>query len=297
MLNLLSLSLTLIALQEPNMEPTSIPPAAAQTAGLPAQPSFVNDIHQQVIHTIEQSRSFPGYSDELFAQLKPRLIQLWNELLQKGVLEVSHADKEVRPYFVTLQAIVEQVLSQNLNQGVVSLTGVIHTPQPATPLCTKEEALSPDLVSASIAQDPARLATVKGRATIVRDFLRRGGSLYIAYSAKGLLERKQDQQETYHNELKNYRDTLHDHPLKTDTIPVELHGALYFFESRQGENLVFAIKMTQAKNPEDAGHFGLWMGPASHPAVQERTLRVMEFVQRHSDIPIQLPKKKTPAFP
>lgn len=267
------------------------PVAASSPAASPAQTAFLPQIHQLVLKTIEQSGSFPGYSDELFAKLKPGLIQRWNELVQKGVLEVSDTDKEVRPYFVTLQAIVEQVISQNLNQGLVSLTGVIHTPQPATPLCTKEDAVSPELVSSAIAQDPARLATVKGRTTIVRDFLRRGGDLYIAYPEKGLLERKPDQQEIYKGELQHFHQHLHDQPLKAETIPVELHGALYFFESKAGENLVFAIKMTQAKNPDEAGHFGLWIGPASHPAVQERTARAMEFVQRHSVIPIPLKNK------
>ncbi|MCE5318457.1 MAG: hypothetical protein LLG04_13990 [Parachlamydia sp.] len=269
-----------------------VQPVAPALASQPAQSSFISQLHKLVIETIQHSQTFPGYSDEIFAKLKPGLIQDWNELMQKGELLVSRTDKEVRPNFVTLQAIVEQVLSQNLNKEIVSLTGVIHTPQPATPLCTKEDMLSPELVAPSIAQDPARLATVKGRTTIVRDFLRRGGNLYVAYPEKGLLERKPDQQAIYKNELQIFHEHLHDHPLKIDEIPVELHGALYFFTSKDGENLVFAIKMTQAKNPEETGHFGLWMGPASHPAVKKRTEHVMDFVQRHSETPIPLGTQK-----
>lgn len=265
-------------------------PVLPSSAAVPSAPSLLlPQIQKQVLYTIEQSRNFPGYSDEIFAQLKPGLIQRWNELVQKGVLEIADTDKEVRPYFVTLQAIVEQVLSQNLNKSVASLKGIIHTPQPATPLCTKDNALSPELVSSSIAQDPVRLATVKARTTIVRDFLRHGGELYIAYPAKGLLERTPEQREIYKNELQ--QQNLHDHPLKVDEIPVELHGALYFFESRNGEKLVFAIKMTQAKNPADIGQFGLWIGPAVHSAVKERVARVMQFVQSHSEIPISFSKK------
>ncbi|MBS0621125.1 MAG: hypothetical protein JSS61_06675 [Verrucomicrobia bacterium] len=240
---------------------------------------FTQTFDSKVVDIIENS--------EQYKSLKPGLLERWNELVEQGVLEVSGTDEEVRPYFVSLQGIVEHVLATELNHSVKSLIGVIHTPMPATPLCT-DGAVSEELVSTSVLQDPMRLFTVKARTTIVRDYLHQGGNLYIAYPKAGIARRTASQQEIYRKELANYPLCLHDYPLECESIQDDLIGATYVFTDQEGNAFAFAIKMTQANSPQDKGHFGLWFGDAQNSPVHERIQDVSQNVLIHCKEPIQL---------
>lgn len=240
---------------------------------------LVHEIYLKVIHTIENSEKIPGYDTEVFKELKPGLIERMEELYKKGFIEVTGSDKEIRPYFVCLQGIIETVLAEELNVSVTELRGMIHTPEPATPLCNPEGTVIERTVDPSIAEDPARLITVQARTTIVRNYLRKGGTLYIAYPKEGLSKRLPDQQKIYKEELETYRYLLVDVPLNCETIEVPLHGAIYTFKDQGGESCVFAIKMTQANNVvKDEGHFGLWFGNRERRAIKSRMDEVLEFV-------------------
>lgn len=206
--------------------------------------------------------------------------RLFETLAQDGVVEVNGTDKDVRPPFVTLQGVIEHVLATELQNEVRSLKGVIHTPMPATPLCTKGE-ISRELVDPSIENDPARLFTVKARTTILRDYLFKGGDLYVVYPKEGLAQRTEEQRAKYLEELMNHPTHLFDTPLDCDQIPNDLIGATYLFEDRLGNKYVFAIKMTQAKDPQDMGNFGLWFGPIDHPAIQKRLEAVSTFLEQN----------------
>lgn len=173
------------------------------TGPLTNKDPLVEHIQSQVIETIENSDNVPGLKSEEFAALKPGIVAYWNELVEKGVVEVTASDKDVRPYFVALQGIVEHVLAYELNKNVKSLTGVIHTPMPATPLCI-EGSISNKLLDPSIEEDPLRLFTVKARTTIIRDYLFQGGDLYIAYPQDGIGKRSEAQRQVYEKELENY---------------------------------------------------------------------------------------------
>lgn len=207
------------------------------------------------------------------------MTQTWNTLVAEGVVEITATDKEVRPIFVGLQGIVEHVLASELNTSVKNLQGIIHTPMPATPLCTTG-AISKELVDPSIENDPARLYTVKARTTILRDYLFKGGDLYIVYPKEGFNNRTTEQQEIYKQELRNYPIHLFDVPLDCDTIPLEMIGATYLFQNEAGQTFIFSIKMTQAKDPQELGHFGLWLGPLDHPAIQKRLKTISTFLEQ-----------------
>lgn len=241
-------------------------------------------IHTKVLETLQSSQDIPGLKSEEFATLKPEIARTWEILTKEGVLEISGTDKDVRPYFVALQGVVEHVLASQLQTNIKTLKGVIHTPMPATPLCTTGE-ISKELVDPSIELDPSRLFTVKARTTLLRDYLFKGGDLYIVYPKEGLKKRTEDQQKIYQNELHNYPAHLFDVPLNCGDIPLELIGATYFFQDESGETFVFAIKMTQAKDPKDIGHFGLWFGPLNHPSIQERVKAVSSYLEQNgSDV-------------
>lgn len=237
-----------------------------------------DDIDTKVLETIEYSVEIPGLKSEEFSTLKSDIAKTWAILLRDGVIEISGTDKEVRPCFVAIQGIVEHVLASELQRSVKTLKGVIHTPMPATPLCSQGE-ISKELVDPTIELDPVRLFTVKARTTIVRDYLFKGGDLYIVYPKSGFDKRTEEQQRIYKQELLNYPDHLFDVPLDCESIPGAHVGATYLFQDNAENTFVFSIKMTQAKDPQEIGHFGLWFGPIHHAAIQERLQTVSGYFQ------------------
>lgn len=242
--------------------------------------SLPNVIDIKVLETLRHSEDIPGLKSEEFSILKTKISETWHDLIKKGVLEVKGTDKDVRPYFVAIQGLVEHVLASELQKNVKALTGVIHTPMPATPLCSKGE-ISKELIDPSIESDPPRLFTVKVRTTIVRDYLFKGADLYIVYPKGGYDKRTEEQQKIYKQELANYPKHLFDVPLNCESIPNELIGATYFFQDKFGNKFVFAIKMTQAKDPQDIGNFGLWFGSIHHPDIQERLQAVSGYLEQN----------------
>lgn len=250
-------------------------------------------IHAKVLATIENAENIPGLKSAEFKVLKPGLIQRWNELVEKKAIVLSGTDKDIRPYFVGLQAIIEHVLSNELNQSIKTLTGVIHTPMPATPLCTDGK-VSPELVSADIKADPLRLWTVNARTTILRDYLFKGAELFVVYPKNGLHLRKPAEQKIYREELEKVKTSgrvikLHDRPMKSNTMDKSLIGATYFFTDVKDQVHAFAIKMTQANAQDPNGDFGIWFGKASDPAIKPRLQAVKDYCDLNKQSPIDLP--------
>lgn len=246
-------------------------PFQLHAATLSTEP--LQNLHFKVLETVKHSQEIPDH-------LKSKTIKIWNQLVQNGVVEVSGRDKDIRPYFVTLQAVIEHVLSCELQREIKSLDGIIHTPLPATPLCTAGE-ISRGLVDASIENDFHRLFTVKLRSTTIRDFLYQGGHLQIVYPSGGLAKRATVQQVLYKQELLNYPDRLLDQPLSCDSIPENLIGATYLFKTQAGQTFAFAIKMTQANDPKEKGNFGLWFGPLEIEAIKNRVDAVLSFIEQN----------------
>ena len=234
-------------------------------------------IHLKVAEIIHNAQIVPGLSGEEFSVLKEDIGKVWNSLFAKGVFEVSGTDQQIRPSFVALQAIIEHVLASELNNEIATLLGIIHTPMPATPLCTQGE-ISKELIDSSIENDPLRLLTVKARTTIVRDFLQKGGILHIAYPHNGLSKRTAIQQEIYRNELLNFPGRLFDNTLDCEVIPSDMIGATYLFRDQSGKIFVFSIKMSQANAPKELGNYALWFGSLNHAAIDDRVNRLRLFL-------------------
>jgi hypothetical protein len=237
-------------------------------------------INTRVLETIRYSNDIPGLKSEEFSALKTEISKTWSNLFKEGIVAVRGADKDVRPYFVAIQGIVEHVLASELQENVKTLLGVIHTSMPATPLCSKGE-ISKELIDPSIESDPARLFTVKARTTIVRDYLFKGGDLYVVYPKGGYDKRTEEQQKIYKQELATYPNHLFDVPLNCESIPTELIGATYLFQDRSGNKFIFSIKMTQAKDHQDLGNFGLWFGSINHPNIQGRLHEVSDYMEKN----------------
>ena len=219
-----------------------------------------------------------GLSEKL-DELRPGLFDLFNDLNQQGFVSKQLNDQSVRPYFVTLQGVMEQNLAYELQRGKIkNLVGIIHTPTPATPLCTHGD-ISEKLVDPTLLEDNKRLFTVRARADIVRDFLDLGGTLYAVYPQGGLEKRTIDQQNIYLKTLKDHPKNLIDAELATSTIDHDLVGASYLFEDDCGEHHLFSLRAYQANAPSDDNTWSMWYGKVSEPHIAKRLARLREFLR------------------
>lgn len=265
-------------------------PYLNQDLSLPTvQDPFIRNINSKVLKVIEQSYTVPGLKDGVFEGLKSDVIEYWKTLVETGCLMRTGADRDIRPYFASLQGIIEHVLAEELGDNVESLIGVIHTPAPATPLCT-EGKISKGLVDPSIETeaDPARRFTIEARAAIVRDYLNKGGTLYIAYPEGGFAERSEEQLEIYLREQETHKN-LFDCPLEVKHLSDDLVGAFYLFKNKEGKLYAFAINMTQAKDPKDYREFGLWFGECKPGSLVSMHIYDVLEVLKHSKTNISLP--------
>jgi len=242
--------------------------------------SPISSVTNQIQKTIQEANAIPGLQDEEFSSLRTIILTTWNSLLKTGCIEITGKDADIRPSFVAIQAIIEHTLSSLLKNEVSSLTGIIHTPMPATPLCTKGE-ISSELVAPSILEDKSRLLTVKARTTILRDFLAKEGTLYVVYPKDGVNKRTETQQQIYREELKSFASHLFDVPLNCEEIPSSLIGATYFFTGADSKKYTFSIRMTQAKDPNDTATFALWFGDRENPLVNARVNTLESFLSAH----------------
>lgn len=210
---------------------------------------------------------------------KEEIAALFDRLKNENVVLESGSD-DLRVKFVHAQGCTEQVLSCALVLGEIkNLVGVIHTPTPSTPLCTEVENLDIQLLDESIRYDLEKLLTVRARTVILRDFLSRGGNVYVAYPKGGLEKRSRDQQEVYKRELANYADVLFDSMLSCSDMEPDKIGATYFFRTISGEVFLFSIKAKQANDPKDYSEWGLWMGEIDNPVIRERANEILDYLE------------------
>lgn len=210
---------------------------------------------------------------------KEKILDLLKQIEEHEYFVETGSD-DLRVKYVSSQACIEHVLacSQALGE-VVDLIGMIHTPMPATPLCTKPEPLDDSLLDPSIRFDLDKLLTVHSRAKIIREYLIKGGVLYIVYPRGGLEKRSPQQQAIYQEELLNYPHQLFDWVLDTTQLHPEMGGATYFFKNQIGDIFVFSIKAPQASHPENRTEWGLWLGEVKNPFVKQRVAALFDYFQ------------------
>jgi len=188
---------------------------------------------------------------------------------EKWVL--AKGDDDLRIKFVNLQGCIEHILAREQALGeVVDLIGMIHTPQPATPLCTRPNNLDEELLNRSIRHDLEKQLTVRSRAQIVREYLNKGALLYVVYPKGGFEKRTPQQQVVYLEELERYPNQLVDWVLSTPSLHPEMSGATYFCKNSEGKTYVFSIMARQANDPQEDSEWGLWLGELEHPEIRKR---------------------------
>ncbi|MCB1110027.1 MAG: hypothetical protein KDK64_03535 [Chlamydiia bacterium] len=193
---------------------------------------------------------------------------------QESRQETTEEDAKVRPVYVAAQGDFERTMAYFLSQGKIQdLVGWIHTPTPATPLCTEGE-ISPGLVDETMAQDRRRLFTVMKRPDIIRNFLKQGGALVAYYPEAGWMKRSEEQQKIFEDVRKAYPRQLIDGPLPVLQLPEDMVGATYVFSTAEGQWYAFAIQATQANAPENDRTWVMWFGSLDDPEVHARVERV-----------------------
>lgn len=203
------------------------------------------------------------------SSFETRLCSLLEELKREGYLWCVGEDASLRPLFVTAQGLIEDACSELLQEGKLKkMCGAIHTPCPATPLCS-DGTISEKLVHKSLEKDKSRLVTVTFRARVVRDYLKNGGQLYVVYPKGGDQKRTPPQRAIYRGLLAEYPKVLFDCPLERP-LPSLLIGATYRITGSGGEECVFGIGSVQANAPDDGVTWRLWLGDpkVSRPCFQ-----------------------------
>jgi hypothetical protein len=210
---------------------------------------------------------------------KPEIVALMLELQSKGVIVRTGKDADLRPAYVGAQAEFEKVMAYQLSHHQISnLVGIIHTPTPATPLCSSGE-ISLQLVDSAIAQDDKRLYTVKERTTVVREYLQQGGLLYALYPKGGREKRTAEQLAIFDQLLQKYPANLIASELKCTQMERDMVGATYFFQDIHGEWMVFSLMVPQANAPNDDQEWGIWWGSLKDPKVKKRADAVLQYIR------------------
>lgn len=196
---------------------------------------------------------------------------------ESHILESGNDDLRVK--YVHSQGCIEHVLACLQALGEIDqLIGVIHTPTPATPLCVKAEGPVDDILDESIRYDLHKLLTVRSRAQIVREYLMKGGKLYVVYPQGGLEKRTPEQQQIYRAELARFEGNLIDWVLATDKIEPDMIGATYLFRNPERQVFAFSIKSRQVNDIQSQAEWGIWFGPVLDKKVAERVNSVFDYL-------------------
>ncbi len=243
-------------------------PGSCCKARCAAASQFSADFLQEAVRMTEVGRS----------NAKSEVLDLIQGLQKSGYVIRTGQDAALRPAYVGAQAEMEKAMAYLLSRQQISeLIGIIHTPMPATPLCTEGE-VSSELVDPSLAADERRMYTVKERSTIVREYLQQGGVLYVAYPQGGREKWTSAQLAIYDRLREQYPSTLIDSALNCAQLDRDMVGATYLFKNPQGGWICFGIQAPQANAPNDDQKWGIWYGSLDNPQVKQRLKSVLKYL-------------------
>lgn len=233
-------------------------------------------VENSVFELVQKAREENAFfkSDPLFAEVLA-------ELQEKGYVERVGDDATLRPIFVMIQGFVEETFCRLLESNPeMSIRGTIHTPCPATPLCT-DGTISDELIDPALAFDPKRLQTVVFRAQVMRRYLDAGGKLGVVYPEEGMSKRTPEQQGVYRDLLARYPKVLVDMPIQRP-VPQELIGATYLVYDGDGhQKTLFGIRAVQANAPSDGVTWKLWLGePQQNKECQACKKSLIDFLKQ-----------------
>ncbi|BAE81204.1 hypothetical protein [Chlamydia felis Fe/C-56] len=226
---------------------------------------------------VEEVKAFTLAGDSSFQN---PVSELLDELNATSFISREGTDADQRPIFVNAQADFERAIVYWLKcNRVISCVCLIHTPSPATPLCTNGE-ISRGLVDSEVQNDIERLLTVKKRPDIIREYLQNGGTLFTIYPKKGRELRSIEQLEVLDHLIQRYSLHLHAIELNSDTIPQDLIGATYLITFADLSTYVLSLRSYQANSPIN-DKWAIWFGSIEDSIVAERLRTVVSFLRDH----------------
>jgi len=244
--------------------------------------------HQLPTYAIDSRSLIDGvktFTQAASTPFQESICKLLDTLSVTSVIIREGTDAEERPIFVNAQADFERAIVYWLKtKQIAGCTCVIHTPLPATPLCTKGE-ISPGLIDPAILNDPERLLTVKKRPEIIRDYLQEGGILYTVFPKKGREARSSEQLAILDGVVDRYPHHLHAVELDCDAIPQALIGATYLITLNDSSSYVLSLRSYQAISPTD-DKWGIWFGSLDNAAVENRFQAVAAFLENLGFLPL-----------
>lgn len=218
------------------------------------------------------------------APVRAQMMQLIAEL-RKGGFYIQTGEETVDAAFVGLQSAIEHVIAtQKTQQAVKRIFGAIHTPLPATPLCTEADGkMVEDLIAPELRNNPDKQTTITARAVSVRGMLAQEDTLFYAiYPNGGLQKRQQNQQEIFQAEVTKHNGKLRLSELNCTEMDPAAVGALYFLTDAQGIPYAFSIKAQQANVAlHSTKEWGVWFGVVSHPEVNRRIKETTTYIFAH----------------
>lgn len=201
---------------------------------------------------------------------------------------VERGNDNLRLKFVNTQGYIESVLANAQANGEISdLVGVFHAPFPETSLCITPKSNIDTALDPSISKNHDKRLTVRARAQVVRDSLKKGARLYVVYPQGGLEACPAEQQATYREELHNFSDTLFDYPLFIDSIDPEMTGTTYLFRNQDNELCAFSVKARQANDVLPVAEWGMWLGRVSESPIGQRVNEVFDYLSEKSGLDLR----------
>lgn len=233
---------------------------------------YYKNLLQQVHNCVNYNQNIPN---------KEEIHQLINDL-ETSQLASQSGEGDFRAKFLIAQVCIEHVLncSQILGE-ITNLTGIVHMPMPAAPLCTNlEDPSLGDALDVSIAVEEDKLLTVRSRPQMIRDYLEKGGILFVAYPKYGMAARTVEQQHYYREAVEKYSEVLFDVPLACNAMDPNLIGATYAFK-RNDQWFVFSMKARQAGTPQEDSEWALWFGKINQPIILKRVNEINEYIMQN----------------
>lgn len=236
-----------------------------------AQDTVINGVNK----AINQLNESPPFNEETYDN--KRLTEIVEQLQKEHFIELTGIDSQVRPLIVTLQAVFEKVLSEQLKKNVSLLAGIILADTPPTPLISSDNFQNRSIHEA-IKNNSASLLTIKARSQIIKNYLEKGGILYTLYTPKGYERLTKEEQSHFTMMTEKFSDTLISKEIAINEIPPSLIGAIYYFSNSDLKTYAFIVQMPQASNPEKKDTYKLYLGEITEEVIEKRMNEIMQFI-------------------
>jgi hypothetical protein len=238
-----------------------------------------NTIINAVDKALNELNESPLFNEKTIDTRK--LIEIVEQLKQEHFIEINGTDSQVRPLIVTLQAVFEKVLSDQLKKNVSLLAGIILADTPPTPLFSTDD-FKNSSIDEAVKNNPLSLSTIKARSQIIKNYLKEGGILYALYTRKGYERLTKEEQNQFKMMTEKFSTTLISKELAIDEIPAPLIGAIYYFSNSDLKTYAFAIQMPQSSTPEKMSSYKVYLGEIKEDVIEKRMNEIMQFINNEN---------------